>query len=117
MEQVDSGSSGDRECLHESAFDIERVVKERGMKVLPGNGWQDCDGMWSELPCLQFFYKDRKAGVHDDNEGTLKILAETIFPELLETLVNDDANHVTPKTTRFNELLHGTGSLVSLLRN
>ncbi|XP_058110909.1 DNA-directed RNA polymerase V subunit 1-like [Magnolia sinica] len=52
---------------------------------------QQCDEKWSQLPCLQFFYKDGNGGLQGDMiEKTLQIMAEAICPILLGTLVNGD---------------------------
>ncbi|XP_058076402.1 DNA-directed RNA polymerase V subunit 1-like [Magnolia sinica] len=55
---------------------------------------QQCDEKWSQLPCLQFFYKDGDGGPQgeqgDTIEKTLQIMAEVICPILLGTLVNGD---------------------------
>ncbi|XWS74551.1 hypothetical protein CRYUN_Cryun01aG0007800 [Craigia yunnanensis] len=48
---------------------------------------QSCVGKWLDMPCLMFFCRN----TNDDHlDGTLQILADIIYPVLLETVIKGD---------------------------
>ncbi|XWS08294.1 hypothetical protein CRYUN_Cryun41cG0067200 [Craigia yunnanensis] len=48
---------------------------------------QSCAGKWLDMPCLMFFYRN----TNDDHlDSTLQILADIIYPVLLETVIKGD---------------------------